>query len=57
MLHNMIKPILPRILWVKQCNKPSPKSPNEIGGMFTIPKWVIYHCFTHIDDNDSGDNR
>ena len=26
---------------------PSPKS-RSIGGMFTIPKWVVDYCFTHI---------
>ena len=28
-------------MWIKQCHKPSPKS-LEIGGMVTIPKWVVY---------------
>ena len=35
-------------MWVKQCHKPCPKSQFFIGGMFTIPKWVVYYCYTHI---------
>ena len=27
---------------------PSPKS-RSIGGMFTIPKWAVDYCFTHIN--------
>jgi hypothetical protein len=41
------------VMWVKQCHKPSPKSP-QIGGMFTIPKWVVYCCFTHIIPKCNG---
>ena len=40
-------------MWVKQCHQPSPKSP-QIGGMFTIPKWVVYCCFTHIIPKCNG---
>ena len=30
------------LMWVKQCHKPSPSHPNLLGGMVTIPKWVVY---------------
>ena len=30
-------------MWVKQCHKPCPSHQHEfIGGMVTIPKWVVY---------------
>ena len=45
--HDYMEPPQIIVVRLKQCRKPSSKSQVFMGGMFTIPNWLVYQCFNH----------